>query len=139
MSTGFSIQARVYYEDTDAGGVVFYANYLKFMERARTEWLRGLGFEQDELMASEGLVFAVSSVQMDFLKPARFNDLLNISVVVKRLGKASVSVYQEIHRNSELLNRADVKLACVNMETFTPQRIPERITERVNARANTID
>lgn len=131
MSSKFSIKVRVYYEDTDAGGVVFYANYLKFMERARTEWLRDFGIEQDELLTTEGLVFAVSSLQMDYLKPAQFNDLLEISVAVKRIGKASVRVYQEVTRDTELLNRADVKLACVDKETFKPQRIPQRIIDCV--------
>lgn len=131
MSTGFLIQARVYYEDTDAGGVVFYANYLKFMERARTEWLRDLGFEQDEVLATEGVVFAVSSLAMDFLMPARFNDLLDVTVEVTRLGKASINVGQEIRRQGELLNRATVKLACVDKESFAPKRLPERIFRRI--------
>jgi len=126
-TTGFLYKARVYYEDTDAGGVVFYANYLKFMERARTEWLRDLGFEQDQLMQDHGIVFAVTHVHMDFLKPAKFNDLLNVSVQLLQLGRASIVVHQEIYRENELLNRADIKLACVDKDTFTPQRIPESI------------
>ena len=128
MSTaGFSLKTRVYYEDTDAGGVVFYANYLKFMERARTEWLRELGFEQDDLMRDNGMVFAVTHVHMDFLKPAKFNDLLDVSVQLLKLGKASIIVHQEIYRENELLNRADIKLACVDLNSFTPLRIPESI------------
>jgi acyl-CoA thioester hydrolase len=134
MSTaGFLLRTRVYYEDTDAGGVVFYANYLKFMERARTEWLRDLGFEQDELMQKSGIVFAVTHVSMDFLKPARFNDLLNVSVQLLKLGKASISVHQEIYRGSELLNSADIKLACVDMNSFAPQRIPEGVYTKARA------
>ena len=128
MSTaGFICKARVYYEDTDAGGVVFYANYLKFMERARTEWLRELGLEQDQLMQDSGVVFAVTHVHMDFLKPAKFNNLLDVSVELLKLGKASITVHQEIYRENELLNRADIKLACVDMITFAPMRIPESI------------
>lgn len=139
MSTaGFSLNTRVYYEDTDAGGVVFYANYLKFMERARTEWLRDLGFEQDQLMQDNGVVFAVTHVHMDFLKPAKFNDLLSVSVQLLKLGKASLTVHQEIYRESELLNSADIKLACVDMNTFAPLRIPESIyTKAKNLVMNT--
>jgi len=136
MSTaGFSLKTRVYYEDTDAGGVVFYANYLKFMERARTEWLRDLGFEQDQLMNDHGIVFAVTHVHMDFIKPAKFNDLLNVSVQILRLGKASITVHQEIYRENELLNRADIKLACVDMTSFVPLRIPEGIYVKAKALA----
>lgn len=132
MSTaGFLHKTRVYYEDTDAGGVVFYANYLKFMERARTEWLRELGFEQDELIRDSGIVFAVTHVHMDFLKPAKFNNLLDVSVQLLKLGKASIIVHQEILRENELLNRADIKLACVDMNTFVPVKIPESIYEKV--------
>ena len=127
MGTGFIFQVRVYYEDTDAGGVVFYANYLKFMERARTEWLRALGFEQDEVLATDGVVFAVTSLTTEFLAPARFNDLLDVSVAVTRLGKASINLDQEILRQGDILNRATVKLACVNKDSFVPKRIPERI------------
>lgn len=140
MSAGFSLATRVYYEDTDAGGVVFYVNYLKFMERARTEWLRELGFEQDDLMVNDGIVFAVTHVHMDFLRPARFNDQLNVTVQITHLGKASINVYQEIFRNNELLNQADIKLACVDRKSFVPKRIPERIYQSVNAlRENSID
>lgn len=135
MGTGFLFQARVYYEDTDAGGVVFYANYLRFMERARTEWLRQLGFEQDEVLATDGVVFAVSGLTMDFLVPARFNDLLDVSVAVTRLGKASISLDQKIHRQGQLLNSATVKLACVDKESFAPKRIPERIFRRIQPEA----
>ena len=131
MSTaGFLYKTRVYYEDTDAGGVVFYANYLKFMGRARTEWLRELGFEQDQLMQDNGVVFAVTHVHMDFLKPAKFNNLLDVSVQLLKLGKASITVHQEIYHESELLNRADIKLACVDMTTFVPMRIPESVYKK---------
>ena len=131
MSTaGFLYKTRVYYEDTDAGGVVFYANYLKFMERARTEWLRELGFEQDQLMQDSGVVFAVTHVHMDFLKPAKFNNLLDVSVQLLKIGKASIIVHQEIYRESELLNRADIKLACVDLNSFAPMRIPESIYKK---------
>lgn len=131
MSAGFTFTVRIYYEDTDAGGVVFYANYLKFMERARTEWLRDLGFSQDELMQTDGVVFAVSSVNMDFLGPARFNEQLDVTVDLAQLGKASMTVYQEIFRGSELLNKAHIRLACVDKESFSLRRIPRRIYARI--------
>lgn len=127
MGAEFSLKVRVYYEDTDAGGVVFYANYLRFMERARTEWLRELGFEQDELMENEGIVFAVTHASLDFIKPARFNDQLDVTASIRKLGKASFHVHQQILRGGELLVRGDVKLACIDKEAFVPKKIPERI------------
>src|SRR3989304_1505700 len=99
MEQIFSIPIRVYYEDTDAGNVVYYANYLKFMERARTEWLRALGFEQDELIRRDGVIFAGRSAKIEFLKPARFNDMLQATVQVSRRGKASLTFAQEIRRD----------------------------------------
>src|SRR3990170_7209247 len=109
MQAVFSIPIRVYYEDTDAGNVVYYANYLKFMERARTEWLRDLGFEQDELLRRDGVVFAVRSARLEFLKPARFNDLLQATVQVTRRGKASITFAQEIRRDELALCEGEVK------------------------------
>jgi len=94
---------RVYYEDTDAGGVVFYANYLKFFERARTEMLRAMGYEQDELMANEGVIFVVRSVQVDYLSPARFNELLHVSARISLAKKASLTFEQTITRGNDML------------------------------------
>ena len=96
----FSIPIRVYYEDTDAGGVVYYANYFRFMERARTEWLRGLGFEQDELARDPGVLFAVRTAKLEFLKPARFNDLLEATVEIRERGRASLTFGQRVQRAS---------------------------------------
>jgi len=127
MGAEFSFKVRVYYEDTDAGGVVFYANYLRFMERARTEWLRDLGFEQDVLMENEGIVFAVTHASLDFIKPARFNDQLDVTACISKLGKASFQLHQQILRDGEPLVRGDVKLACVDKDAFAPKRIPEAI------------
>ena len=87
---------RVYYEDTDSGGVVYYANYLRFMERARTEWLRALGFEQDVLAAQHGVIFAVKSVELDFIRPARFNDLLRVGAQVVERRAVSLTFAQEV-------------------------------------------
>jgi len=114
----FSWPIRVYYEDTDAGGIVYYANYLKFLERARTEWLRSLGIEQDTWLAHR-LGFVVRQVQMDLLAPARFNDELMVTVVVERLGRASVVFSQQVLSgkpgNETIFCQAQIKAACVNL------------------------
>jgi acyl-CoA thioester hydrolase len=120
----FSWPVRVYYEDTDLGGVVYYANYLKFMERARTEWLRALGFEQTALARDHGAVFVVSSLAIDYLKPAAFNDELTVTVELKKLGAAQIMLKQRIARGAEALAAASVRIACVNTVTFRPVRIP---------------
>jgi acyl-CoA thioester hydrolase len=127
----FSIPVRVYYEDTDAGGVVYYANYLKYLERARTEWLRALGFEQDELLRNDGVVFAVRSVNLDFLKPARFNDLLQATVALARRGNASVTVRQKVERAGVTLCEGEVKIACLDARSFAPRPWPESIAEKI--------
>ena len=120
----FSWPVRVYYEDTDLGGVVYYANYLKFMERARTEWLRALGFEQTALVRDHGAVFVVSSLAIDYLKPAAFNDELTVTVELEKLGAAQILLKQSIARGAEALATASVRIACVNTATFRPVRIP---------------
>lgn len=123
---------RVYYEDTDSGGVVYYANYLKFMERARTEWLRNLGFEQDVLGRDHGIIFAVRSVSIDFMRPGRFNDLLDVGVRLAGRRAASLTFAQEITRataagagGGELLCAATVEVACIDTVALRPRRIPE--------------
>lgn len=133
MTAVFSMPVRVYYEDTDAGGVVYYANYLKFMERARSEWLRSLGFEQDELSARDGVIFAVRAARVEYLKPARFNDQLEISVSLGRIGSASIEFKQEARRGAELLCTGEIKIACIDVNAFTPHPIPERVAARLNA------
>ena len=130
----FSWSVRVYWEDTDAGGVVFYANYLKFMERARTEWLRSLGFEQDSLIEHEGVLFAVRSVELDFNRPARLDDALSVSARIVRRGKASLTFYQEVRKedqHSTLLCRGHVKVACLDADRFRPHSIPERLSAEI--------
>ncbi len=126
-SREFVLDLRVYYEDTDAGGVVYHSNYLNFMERARTEWLRSLGFEQDQLREQYGVVFAVSSVQVKFLRPARFNDALQVSARLIQLGRASLSMSQEVRRGAEVLCRAEVKIASIEINQFKPAPIPQAI------------
>ncbi|NOQ63734.1 MAG: tol-pal system-associated acyl-CoA thioesterase [Methyloprofundus sp.] len=124
MNKVFNWPVRIYYEDTDAGGVVFYANYLKFYERARTENLRAMGFEQDQLMADESVIFVVRSVQLDYLKPARFNDLLNVTSEFSSVKSASLTFVQTVTRDDELLNEAVVRIACLDAETMRPKLIP---------------
>jgi acyl-CoA thioester hydrolase len=136
----FSWPVRVYYEDTDSGGVVYYANYLKFMERARTELLRSAGFEQDQLQQELGIIFAVHSANIQYKKPARFNDELNVVTSITSLGKASIhfkqSVFLETSHHTEsmtgLLADAEIKIACLNADRFIPQSIPAPIVEKIN-------
>jgi len=130
----FILPVRVYYEDTDAGGVVYYANYLRFMERARTEWLRTLGFEQDQLAQELSVVFAVAGLEIAYRKPARFNDALSVSAKIDTIGRASLLFKQEIWREGsnnsrELLTTASVKVVCVNTGTFRSMTIPTAIRE----------
>jgi acyl-CoA thioester hydrolase len=127
----FSWPVRVYYEDTDAGGVVFYANHLKFFERARTELLRSFGFEQDALLAEQKVIFVVRSVQVDYLKPARFNELLAVSARVTEQTRTTLMFAQEISRQQEVLCRGVVRIACLDSLTFKPKPIPSVILEKL--------
>ena len=133
----FHWPVRVYYEDTDSGGVVYYANYLRFMERARTEWLRSLGVEQDLLIEQEGVLFAVRHVDLDYLKPARFNDLLEVSSKVIEFGRASLTFEQKITRmdaeTKTELCRGQVKIACLGAESFRPRPIPEFLRTEITS------
>lgn len=130
MAFSQTLQCRVYFEDTDAGGVVYYANYLKFYERARTEFLRTLGYEQDELL-QQNVVFVVRNITVDFKQAARFNELLLVQSSIKRLKKLSLVFDQAIYSNRGdqqiLINQAEVKLGCVSADHFAPQAIPESI------------
>ena len=125
-NTAFHWPARVYWEDTDAGGVVYHANYVKFLERARTEWLRAKGYEQSALQQSKQVVFAVYSMQIKFLKPARLDDALNVSVELVSSRRASFSVHQRIFelRSGAELCRAEVEIACLAADSFRPIPIP---------------
>lgn len=135
--TEFIFPIRVYYEDTDSGGVVYYANYLKFMERARTEYLRSLGFEQDEIIATDGVLFAVRSLTLDYLNPARFNQLLNVSVQLAEIGKASLLFAQRVELAagdpSHILCAGHVKIACLDARTLRPMAIPPRLLREVTS------
>ncbi len=134
----FSWPVRVYYEDTDSGGVVYYANYLKFMERARTELLRSIGYQQDQLQQELGIIFAVRSASIQYKKPARFNDELNVVTSISSLGKASIYFKQSVFlqasqhdRVPALLVEAEIKIACLHAKKFTPQGIPAAIVEKI--------
>ena len=129
MSARFEWPVRVYYEDTDVGGVVYYANYLRFMERARTEYLRARGFEQDRLMAEDGVMFAVVQAELTFRKAGRFNDLLYVSCVIYEHTRTTVSFAQEVRRNDELLCEGRIRAACLDVRSLRPRAIPERVLE----------
>jgi acyl-CoA thioester hydrolase len=122
---------RVYWEDTDAGGVVFYANYLKFFERARTEWLRSLGFSQQRLKEDEGVMFVVSHTAVNYLRPARLDDELEVTVSLQFAGRASMAIAQQAWCNGILLAEGQIRIGCVDAGTFRPQRIPSPILERI--------
>jgi acyl-CoA thioester hydrolase len=128
---GFIWPVRVYYEDTDAAGVVFYANYLKFMERARTEWLRALGFEQTTLMHEHNVVFVVRSLAVEYLRPAVFNDELEVTVSLIRTRGSLLEIAQSIRRGPLTLVTGAVKVACVNTQSFKPVRIPNPILKKL--------
>lgn len=123
------LEVRVYFEDTDAGGVVYHARYLHFMERARTEWLRALGFEQHRVRADHGVLFAVRRMDIAFVHPARFDDLLRVESAVTGHGRASLDFAQQVLRadDGQPCCRAAVNIACVDAERLRPARIPEDI------------
>ncbi|HWU71352.1 MAG TPA: tol-pal system-associated acyl-CoA thioesterase [Pseudoxanthomonas sp.] len=129
----FSIPTRVYWEDTDAGGVVYHAQYVAFLERARTEWLRAQGHGQELLRQSHDLVFAVRAMQLDFLRPARLDDLLDIGVRVVRCKRASVTFAQTIARGGEALLGAEVRVAVLKASTFTPVALPDALYQEFKA------
>jgi acyl-CoA thioester hydrolase len=122
----FRAQMRIYWEDTDAAGIVFYANYLKFFERARTEWLRSLGFEQ-EALRRDGIAFVVSESALRYRRPARLDDMIEVSVAVLHLGQASLQIAHEARRAEDLLAEGTIRIGCVELGTFRPCRIPNDI------------
>ena len=128
----FSATLRIYWEDTDAAGIVFYANYLKFFERARTEWLRSLGFGQEQLRTDAGIAFVVSETRLRYRRPARLDDVIDVSVAVVHLGQASLEIAQEAHRAGELLADGTIRIGCVELGTFRPCRIPNEIRHSIH-------
>jgi acyl-CoA thioester hydrolase len=143
ITNGFVWPVRVYYEDTDSGGVVYYANYLKFMERARTEWLRRRGFQQDTLIQQAGLIFAVRSAAIDYLRPGRFNQLLGVSVAATDVGRVAITFTQSVFRladdplvnvalmppanDTDILCTAQIKIASLDSANLRPKRMPEHL------------
>lgn len=132
LKTNFSFPIRVYWEDTDAGGIVYYANYLKFFERARTEWLRQAGIEQGTLLENEGCMFVVSEMKTKFHRPARIDNLLLVSVEIKQVGHASMTLHQtallqDKTNDGLLVCEGTVRLACVQQKTMRPVAIPKTI------------
>ena len=131
MTRSHCLPLRIYYEDTDSGGVVYYANYLHFLERARTELLRGLGFEQAQLARDAGIAFAVRSLQVEYLKPARLDDLIEVKSTVGELGRAQVVFLQRIEREGELLVEATVRVACLDLAKGKATAIPKNIHDKL--------
>ena len=130
-SLSFKWLVRIYFEDTDSGGVVYHANYLKFMERARTEWLRSIKLDQATLKKKNKIMFVVAKVDIDYKKPARFNDELEVETIVNKIGASKVSLTQNISKNSQLYTSAKVSIACLHSDTFKPQRIPKLIKQQM--------
>lgn len=123
----FSFPVRVYWEDTDAGGVVFYANYLKFFERARTEWLRAAGVGQQQLREDTGAMFVVAEVSTRYLSAAKLDDMLRITVRVEEQGAASMVIAQEAWRGDTLLAQGRIRIGCVQAASLQPCRIPKQV------------
>lgn len=126
-SSTYRMPLRIYWEDTDAGGVVYHARYVGFLERARSEWMRSLGHGQRSMGQQLGVVFAVRSMAVDFRKPARLDDALQVSVELRQLGRASLRFFQSIHRDDELLLEAEVKIASLGADDFRPRPIPDAL------------
>ena len=124
----FSFPIRVYYEDTDAGGIVYYANYLKFAERARTEYLRHIGFSQDELLKNQGVGFVVRECNIRYKTPAKLDDALNITCKVTEMKGASLKMEQKLYRGETILAEVEVSLVFLSIHTMRPTKIPQEIT-----------
>ena len=127
--SGFTWPVRVYYEDTDAGGIVFYANYLKFFERARTEWLRACGIDQQRVADETGAIFIVRSTALDYRAPARLDDMLTITSRIGRIGLASVEFTQEAWRDGTLLVAGHIRIGCVDRAGIRPAAIPPDVLD----------
>jgi acyl-CoA thioester hydrolase len=133
MPSVFTWTVRVYYEDTDAGGIVYYANYLKFFERARTEWLRSLGIDQQTLRDQDGALFVVRNASVDYVASARLDDEVKLTLNVEKLGRASVQFAQQAWRGDTLLSSADVKVACIDAVTMLPRSLPDLAAAKMRA------
>ena len=127
----FEHAVRVYWEDTDAGGIVFYANYLKFFERARTEWLRALGIGQQTLREQTGGMFVVSETQVKYLQSAKLDDLLRVTAQLQTSGRASLTIAQQAWRGDQLLCEGTIRIGWVQVQDLKPARIPSSVLERL--------
>lgn len=121
----FSLPVRVYFQDTDAGGVVYHASYVNFMERARTEWLRTHGYSNAGLIKEFGVVFVVRSLKLDYLRPALLDDMLDVTAQIKDIGRSRIALLQTVRRGDEILTEAEVHLVCVSLQGFKPVSVPE--------------
>lgn len=128
----FSWPVRVYFQDTDAGGVVYHASYVNFMERARTEWLRTQGYSNAGLMKEFGVLFVVRSMKLDYLKPALLDDMLEVTATIKEVGRSRLNMLQTVRRDDELLTEGEVHLVCVSRESFKPVSVPEALRSQWN-------
>lgn len=135
LPNAFSIPVRVYYEDTDAGGVVYYSNYLKYLERCRTDWMRQTGFGQSDIAQHSGIAFVVRSVQLEYLKPARLDDLLSVGLEVAKLGRAQIVFRQHVRRGDEELLTGTVQIVCIKAagDPPTPTPIPDILRTQLEA------
>jgi len=133
MTPVFTWPVRIYYEDTDAGGIVFYANYLKFFERARTEWLRASGVNQQILAETDGAIFVVRNANIDYHAPAKLDDELKLTLTIEKLGRASVQFLQQAWRGDVLLASASVKVGCVDAATLRPRPLPPATAAKMRA------
>jgi acyl-CoA thioester hydrolase len=133
MPSAFSWTVRVYYEDTDAGGIVFYANYLKFFERARTEWLRALDVNQQDLLEQHGAMFVVKRASVDYHAPAKLDDVITLTLSIEKLGRASVHFVQQASCGAALLASAHVKVGCVDRAAMKPRPLPADVAAKMRA------
>ena len=133
QKTEFIFPIRVYYEDTDVAGIVYYANYLRFLERGRTEWIRELGIDQS-ILIDQGLAFAVTSVNINYIKAAKFNDSLDVVTRIKSMGRASIVFDQYIRKKQQkdfIYCRAEIKVACIEMKSLKPKALPSNLLKEI--------
>jgi acyl-CoA thioester hydrolase len=123
---------RIYYEDTDAGGVVYYANYLKFFERARTDFLRSIGISQALLAQMENIIFVVKRCVIEYQYPARLDDEISVSVKIKEIHKVSLTMTQEITKSAQLIAQLEVQIVCLNQQNFKPTRLPQKLIDLIH-------
>ena len=126
----FTLPVRVYFQDTDAGGVTYHASYVNFMERARTEWLRSHGYSNAGLMKELGVVFVVRSLKLEYFKPALLDDLLDVTAQIKNFGRSRLNLAQRILRGGEMLTEGEVHLVCVSVKNLKPVSVPEVLSEQ---------